>query len=134
MMIEELINNFIKNQTNENFSNLIEALIDTNVILLSSKLDGDIKQLNDNGFTPLLLSDKEGKNFIPLFTAENEIKGEEVVKLNKVNYVFKVLCNESLINNDYVEGFILNPFTNGLKLPKPVIEIVYKYVNEELVN
>ena len=134
MMIEELINNFIKNQTNENFSNLIEALIDTNVILLSSKLDGDIKQLNDNGFTPLLLSDKEGKNFIPLFTDENEIKGEEVVKLNKVNYVFKELCNESLINNDYVEGFILNPFTNGLKLPKPVIEIVYKYVNEELVN
>ena len=33
MEIKELINNFLKNQTNENFSDVIEALIDTNVIL-----------------------------------------------------------------------------------------------------
>ena len=64
MEIKELINNFLKNQTNENFSDVIEALIDTNVILVSSKLTGDLKKFGDNGVTPLIMSDSEKKNYI----------------------------------------------------------------------
>ena len=134
MEIKELINNFLKNQTNENFSDVIEALIDTNVILVSSKLTGDLKKFGDNGVTPLIMSDSEKKNYIPLFTSNDEITAENIKNLDRTNYVFKELCNESIIENNYIEGFVINPFSQGLKLPKPVIEIVYNYKLENKVN
>ena len=134
MEIKELINNFLKNQTNENFSDVIEALIDTNVILVSSKLTGDLKKFGDNGVTPLIMSDSEKKNYIPLFTSNDEITAENIKNLDRTNYVFKELCNESIIENNYIEGFVINPFSQGLKLPKPVIEIVYNYKIENKVN
>ncbi len=134
MEIKELINNFLKNQTNENFSDVIEALIDTNVILVSSKLTGDLKKFGDNGVTPLIMSDSEKKNYIPLFTTNDEITAENIKNLDRTNYVFKELCNESIIENDYIEGFVINPFSDGLKLPKPVVEIVYNYTLENKVN
>ena len=127
MEIKELINNFLKNHTNENFSDVIEALIDTNVILVSSKLTGDLKIFGDNGVTPLIMSDSEKKNYIPLFTSNDEITAENIKNLDRTNYVFKELCNESIIENNYIEGFVINPFSQGLKLPKPVVEIVYNY-------
>ncbi|MBR6289572.1 MAG: SseB family protein [Acholeplasmatales bacterium] len=134
MEIKELINNFLKNQTNENFSDVIEALIDTNVILVSSKLTGDLKKFGDNGVTPLIMSDSEKKNYIPLFTSNDEITAENIKNLDRTNYVFKELCNESIIENNYIEGFVINPFSDGLKLPKPVVEIVYNYTLENKVN
>ena len=39
--------------------------------------------------------------------------------------------NLIIVDNDYIEGYVLNPFTQGLKLPKEVIKIVIKYVNDE---
>lgn len=134
MEIKELINNFLKNQTNENFSDVIEALIDTNVILVSSKLTGDLKKFGDNGVTPLIMSDSEKKNYIPLFTSNDEITAENIKNLDRTNYIFKELCNESIIENNYIEGFVINPFSDGLKLPKPVVEIVYNYTLENKVN
>ena len=134
MEIKELINNFLKNQTNENFSDVIEALIDTNVILVSSKLTGDLKKFGDNGVTPLIMSDSEKKNYIPLFTSNDEITAENIKNLDRTDYIFKDLCNESIIENSYIEGFVINPFSQGLKLPKPVIEIVYNYKLENKVN
>jgi hypothetical protein len=134
MEIKEIINNFLKNQTNENFSDVIEALIDTNVILVSSKLTGDLKKFGDNGVTPLIMSDSEKKNYIPLFTTNDEITAENIKNLDRTNYVFKELCNESIIENNYIEGFVINPFSDGLKLPKPVVEIVYNYTLENKVN
>ena len=134
MEIKELINNFLKNQTNENFSDVIEALIDTNVILVSSKLTGDLKKFGDNGVTPLIMSDSEKKNNIPLFTSNDEITAENIKNLDRTDYIFKDLCNESIIENNYIEGFVINPFSDGLKLPKPVVEIVYNYTLENKVN
>lgn len=134
MEIKELINNFLKNQTNENFSDVIEALIDTNVILVSSKLTGDLKKFGDNGVTPLIMSDSEKKNYIPLFTSNDEITAENIKNLDRTDYIFKDLCNESIIENSYIEGFVINPFSDGLKLPKPVVEIVYNYTLENKVN
>ena len=127
MEIKEIINNFLKNQTNDNFSNVIEALMDSNVILVNSKLTGDLKKFGDNGVTPLVMTDSEKKNYIPLFTSNDEITAENIKNLDRTDYIFKDLCNESIIENIYIEGFVINPFSEGLKLPKPVIEIVYNY-------
>jgi len=127
MEIKEIINNFLKNQTNENFSNVIEVLMDSNVILVNSKLTGDLKKFGDNGVTPLVMTDSEKKNYIPLFTSNDEITAENIKNLDRTDYIFKDLCNESIIENTYIEGFVINPFSEGLKLPKPVIEIVYNY-------
>ncbi len=127
MEIKEIINNFLKNQTNENFSNVIEALMDSNVILVNTKLTGNLKRFGDNGVTPLVISDSEKKNYIPLFTSNDEITAENIKNLDRTDYIFKDLCNESIIENTYIEGFVINPFSEGLKLPKPVIEIVYNY-------
>jgi len=134
MEIKELINNFLKNQTNENFSDVIEALMDSNVILVNSKLTGNLKRFGDNGVTPLVMSDSEKKNYIPLFTSNDEITAENIKNLDRTDYIFKDLCNESIIENSYIEGFVINPFSQGLKLPKPVIEIVYNYKLENKVN
>ena len=134
MDIKQLIDDFLKNQTNEKFSDVIEGLMDSNVILVNTKLTGNLKKFDDNGVTPLVMSDSEKKNYIPLFTSNDEITAENIKNLDRTDYIFKELCNESLIDNNYIEGFVINPFTQGLKLPKPVIEIVYNYKKEDNVN
>ena len=134
MDIKQLIDDFLKNQTNEKFSDVIEGLMDSNVILVNTKLTGNLKKFDDNGVTPLVMSDSEKKNYIPLFTSNDEITAENIKNLDRTDYIFKELCNESLIDNNYIEGFVINPFTQGLKLPKPVIEIVYNYKKKNNVN
>ncbi len=134
MDVKQLIDDFLKNQTNEKFSDVIEGLMDSNVILVNTKLTGNLKKFDDNGVTPLVMSDSEKKNYIPLFTSNDEITAENIKNLDRTDYIFKELCNESIIDNNYIEGFVINPFTQGLKLPKPVIEIVYNYKKEDNVN
>lgn len=134
MDVKQLIDDFLKNQTNEKFSDVIEGLMDSNVILVNTKLTGNLKKFDDNGVTPLVMSDSEKKNYIPLFTSNDEITAENIKNLDRTDYIFKDLCNESIIENNYIEGFVINPFTQGLKLPKPVIEIVYNYKKEDNVN
>ncbi len=127
--IDELVDLFLKNQTNENFANLIERLVSEDVIILDRGLDGELKKLNKDAITPLVITDSEKKNFIPIFTNESHIGGE-LTKLNKVVNKFGDLCNDSVITNNYIEGYVLNPFSHGLKLPKEVIEIVVRYKAE----
>ena len=127
--IDELVDLFLKNQTNENFANLIERLVSEDVIILDRGLDGELKKLNKDAITPLVITDSEKKNFIPIFTNESHIGGE-LTKLNKVVNKFGDLCNDSVITNNYIEGYVLNPFSHGLKLPKEVIEIVIRYKAE----
>ena len=67
MDVKQLIDDFLKNQTNEKFSDVIEGLMDSNVILVNTKLTGNLKKFDDNGVTPLVMSDSEKKNYIPLF-------------------------------------------------------------------
>ena len=125
--IKNIIDEFLKNQTNEKFSDVIMALIDSNIILVNSKLTNNLQKFGDNGVTPLIMTDSEKKNYIPLFTEEAEITKDNIKDLDRTNFIFKDLCNESIIESDYIEGFVINPFSQGLKLPKPVIEIVYNY-------
>lgn len=128
--IDFVINDFLENQTNEKFSELIEALIDQDVILINNELHGDLKKLTGDGVTPLVITDSEKKNYIPLFTGDKHIINDQVKSLGRLHYTFKELCNDSVVTSDYIEGYVLNPFTHGLKLPKPVIEIVNKYTKE----
>lgn len=125
--IKNIIDEFLKNQTNEKFSDVIMALIDSNIILVNSKLSDNLQKFGSNGVTPLIMTDSEKKNYIPLFTEEAEITKDNIKNLDRTNFIFKDLCNESIIESDYIEGFVINPFSQGLKLPKPVIEIVYNY-------
>ena len=128
--IDEIITKFLGNQTNENFADLIDKLIDEKLTLIDRGLEGEIKKLSNDAITPLVIADNEGKNFIPLFTNEEHILNE-IKKMKRVEYVFKDLCNDSIVENTYVEGYVLNPFTHGLKLPKEVIKIVMKYKEEK---
>ena len=128
--IDEVITKFLGNQTNENFADLIDKLIDEKLTLIDRGLEGEIKKLSNDAITPLVIADNEGKNYIPLFTNEEHILNE-IKKMKRVEYVFKDLCNDSIVENTYVEGYVLNPFTHGLKLPKEVIKIVMKYKEEK---
>ncbi len=128
--IDEIITKFLGNQTNENFADLIDKLIDEKLTLIDRGLEGEIKKLSNDAITPLVIADNEGKNYIPLFTNEEHILNE-IKKMKRVEYVFKDLCNDSIVENTYVEGYVLNPFTHGLKLPKEVIKIVMKYKEEK---
>lgn len=128
--IDEVITKFLENQTNENFADLIDKLIDEKITLIDRGLEGEIKKLSNDAITPLVIADNEGKHYIPLFTNEEHILNE-IKKMKRVEYVFKDLCNDSIVENTYVEGYVLNPFTHGLKLPKEVIKIVMKYKEEK---
>lgn len=130
MTIDDLIGKFLNDQTNENFADLIDRLINEEVIILDRGLNGDIKKLNTDAITPLVITDSEKKNYIPIFTNDEHIGGE-LKKLAKVNHLFKDLCNDSVVDNNYIEGYVLNPFSHGLKLPKEVIKIVMKYKEEK---
>ena len=128
--IDELVTKFIGNQTNENFANLIDALINERVMVIDRGLEGEIKKLSNDAITPLVISDNEGKNYIPIFSGDNHLLND-INKYERVEYVFNELCNDSIVSNEYVEGYVLNPFTHGLKLPKEVIKIVMKYKEEK---
>ncbi len=128
--IDELVTKFIGNQTNENFANLIDALINERVMVIDRGLEGEIKKLSNDAITPLVISDNEGKNYIPIFSGDNHLLND-INKYKRVEYVFNELCNDSIVSNEYVEGYVLNPFTHGLKLPKEVIKIVMKYKEEK---
>ena len=128
--IDELVTKFIGNQTNENFANLIDALINERVMVIDRGLEGEIKKLSNDAITPLVISDNEGKNYIPIFSGDNHLLND-INKYKRVEYVFNELCNDSIVSNEYVEGYVLNPFTPGLKLPKEVIKIVMKYKEEK---
>ena len=128
--IDELVTKFIGNQTNENFANLIDALINERVMVIDRGLEGEIKKLSNDAITPLVISDNEGKNYIPIFSGDNHLVND-INKYKKVEYIFNELCNDSIVSNEYVEGYVLNPFTHGLKLPKEVIKIVMKYKEEK---
>lgn len=130
MTIDDLISKFLKEQTNENFADLIDRLINEEVIILDRGLNSDLKKLNDEAITPLVITDSEKKNYIPIFTNDDHIGGD-LKKLTKVNHLFKDLCNDSVVDNNYIEGYVLNPFSHGLKLPKEVIKIVIKYKEED---
>ncbi|MBR6071253.1 MAG: SseB family protein [Acholeplasmatales bacterium] len=130
MTIDDLISRFLKEQTNENFADLIDRLINEEVIILDRGLNSDLKKLNDEAITPLVITDSEKKNYIPIFTNDDHIGGD-LKKLTKVNHLFKDLCNDSVVDNNYIEGYVLNPFSHGLKLPKEVIKIVIKYKEED---
>ena len=127
--IDEMVKTFLDNQTNENFANMIDKLISEKVVVIDRGLEGEIKKLSNDAITPLVIADNEGKNYIPVFTDEEHILND-IKKLKRVEYVFSELCNDSIVNNEYVEGYVLNPFTHGLKLPKEVIHIIIKYKNE----
>ena len=127
--IDEMVKTFLDNQTNENFANMIDKLISEKVVVIDRGLEGEIKKLSNDAITPLVIADNEGKNYIPVFTDEEHILND-IKKLKRVEYVFSELCNDSIVNNEYVEGYVLNPFSHGLKLPKEVIKIVIKYKNE----
>jgi len=126
-LLDNKIDEFLKNQTNEKFADLIDLLIKSKVYLINKDIDNTLKKLNNIGITPLVITDSEKKNYIPLFTNENQIINDEIKKYEKIEYEFKELCNDSIVTNEYIEGFVLNPFTQGLKLPKEVIKIVIKY-------
>ena len=128
--IEDIITKFLNDQTNENFADLIDALINTKVVVLDRGLEGDIKKLGNDAITPLVITDGEKKNYIPIFTNDEHIGGD-LNKLKKVEHLFKDLCNDSVVSNTYIEGYVLNPFTHGLKLPKEVVKIVIKYKEEK---
>jgi len=128
--IDEFVTKFIGNQTNENFANLIDALINERVMVIDRGLEGEIKKLSNDAITPLVISDNEGKNYIPIFSGDNHLLND-INKYKRVEYVFNELCNDSIVSNEYVEGYVLNPFTHGLKLPKEVIKIVMKYKEEK---
>lgn len=128
--IDELVTKFIGNQTNENFANLIDSLINERVMVIDRGLEGEIKKLSNDAITPLVISDNEGKNYIPIFSGDNHLLND-INKYKRVEYVFNELCNDSIVSNEYVEGYVLNPFTHGLKLPKEVIKIVMKYKEEK---
>ena len=132
-LIEKMVDAFIEEGTNELFATLVEALIDTEVILINNDLDGtNLKKFGEGAITPLVITDSQKKNYIPLFTRSEQIINDEIKKKPRVNYVFKDLCNDSIIKSDYLEGYVLNPFTQGLKLPKELINIVIKYNKENV--
>ena len=130
-LADELIEKFLHNQTNENFADLIDCLINSKVYLINKDIDNTLKKLNNMGITPLVITDSEKKNYIPLFTTDSQIINDEIKKYEKIEDDFKELCNDSIITNEYIEGFVLNPFTHGLKIPKEVIKIVIKYKENE---
>ena len=130
-LIEETTEKFLHNQTNENFADLIDCLMNNKVFLLNKDIDNNLKKFDEKGITPLVITDSEKKNYIPIFTTDKHLINDEIKKYPKVEYDFKELCNDSIITNDYIEGYVLNPFTYGLKLPKEVIKIVMKYKDEK---
>ena len=72
------------------------------------------------------VEDGDGKQWIPLYTSE-----EEIFKGNTSNIIFESSIVDLLIaayNNDEVDGMVINPFGQSFTLPKDLLKLVYDFL------
>lgn len=109
------------------------AMVDVNNAMGSLNLDnltaGDTFTLNtDMRLRIDTVTNGDGKEWIPLYTDEEEINKQPTTNIRVNMQIYDVL--QSGLHSDRAEGVVINPFGLGLIIPKEILEILLKRVDE----
>ena len=107
--------------------------VDVNNAMESLNLDnltaGDTFSLNKEMRLRIdTVTNGNGQEWIPLYTDEEEISKQPTANIHVNMPIYDVLA--SGFYSDRAEGVVINPFGLGLLVPKDILQIVIKRVDE----
>lgn len=98
----------------ENLEEIAEALVGQTVTFKE-----DVKFGMDT------MQDSDGKQWIPLFTSEEELSKQPTTNIT-MNIAIEQILRAGLAGDD-VEGIVINPFGEYLEIPKRILEITFEH-------
>lgn len=109
------------------------AMVDVNNAMESLNLDnltaGETFSLNKEMRLRIdSVTNGNGQEWIPLYTDEEEISKQPTANIHVNMPIYDVLA--SGLYSDRAEGVVINPFGLGLLIPKDILQIVIKRVDE----
>ena len=109
------------------------AMVDVNNAMESIDFDnlaaGDTFSLDrDMRLRIDTVTNGNGKEWIPLYTDEEELTKQPTTNIQVNMPIYDVLA--SGLHSDRAEGVVINPFGLGLLIPKDILQIVIKRVDE----
>lgn len=138
MELESMVHDFLENQVEQKFVALMEKLEGANVYVpamppqnMSPEMLERIKAGENVAATsgmppqPYLLRKNDGQSVLPVFTSKEQIPEEKRTPM--LLYMPYSACVTLVMSNpDKIQEIALNPFTKGLTINKPPIEVAYK--------
>lgn len=138
MELESMVLDFLDNQVEQKFIALMEKLEDANVyvpamppqnmspeMLERIKAGENVTATSDMPPQPFLLRKSDGHSVLPVFTSKEQIPQEKRTPM--LLYMPYSACVTLVMSNpDKIQEIALNPFTKGLTINKPPIEVAYK--------
>lgn len=85
----------------------------------------------------ILLNDKEGKQYLPAFTDDEELAKFQQLHLQQIVSVAVFTFDEYaeiILDNKLAQGLVLNPFTENVLLVKEMVEVLRLHKNELTSN
>ena len=139
--LEAAATEFVKDRQKEKYAGLMELLEKSTVLvptLVPQGMDaearkkmqegGQVQLPKDAKIMPCLLRRENGGQVLPIYTSIAQIprdkKSPAVVAMPFFSCVAMVMSNP-----DKVEAIVLNPFTQNVILPKPILEVAQKRGN-----
>lgn len=136
--LEDAIQAFMQDKTNENFVKIMEQLEKAFVylpIMMPDNLDKETMEAlktgsgakvpKDTKIVPCLLKKESGEQALPIFSSQLQIpekqKSPAVVALP-----FFTCVSMAMANTEKVQAVVLNPFTQNIILPKQILEVADK--------
>lgn len=131
----EAIQQLKAEQSEENF-NRVGRLIQTGQYICPVKVienteavekeDGKVALENKRSFRFNVLSNKDGKKYMPVFTSREEVaKGDQEIFNDEQYLVMNVVTLMSAFakkeNDEAIEGIVIDPFSNNFAVPKSIL-------------
>lgn len=124
---------FADKKTQETLNEVIKMLPGRKVLLPSvsnmkepfEKIDGEVKLKQGAAFNPALLTSKDNKVFLPIFTDEKSMvqKSPSGVTLR---FSFEQCVSIVYNKNNPVSAIVINPFTENVILSENLLRMVFK--------
>ena len=142
--LEKEIIKFRKDQSNENLTVLLNLLIKARLVVpcqmrvepgyedtINNLKKGDkLEDLDGVTFVAEILKASNGTKWIPYFTNPYQMPKNYLSQYSKMDYRFDEICNEQLINNEEINGIVINPFGESFYLDKQLLKFLFDVLQD----
>lgn len=138
--LEAAVEEFINNRTKENFVKIMELLEKAVIYMPAMKPENlddesekmakagkEIKLPNNATITPCLLKKNTGEQVLPILSSRKHLV-KEGMSPAILAMPFLTCVSMVMANSDKVESVVLNPFTQNINIPKPILEVAHKRI------
>lgn len=122
--VEKLIEIYSADKTAENLNKLIDRTTRSRFLVPAEVTE-------ENKPSPLLLTNKEGATYLPIYTSKEQLP-KEITSPGIINMPFLAL-NRMVAKKDLkVDGIVFNPFSHNLIFKKPLVEKIDSVESERM--